>query len=110
MDEKQATQIALTFGKALQEAGSDTAMHIFRDILGVDPEVYEYNPQEIIKACMQKIGAMEPQEVNNLLAKMAIAGGKKPSQIVSALFMARAAEEKAMVACIIEDDSEGVQE
>ena len=83
----QAEQLMAAFAESMMGVDSDTGMYIIRDVMGIDPEVYEWDQGEMIKAIFKKIETMTPAETHNLLAKMALAGGKKSCQIASAVFM-----------------------
>ena len=90
----QYIRLTLAFGKAMQNADAKDAQFFFKDILGIDPEVYEWNHAEMLKAAMQKIEGMKSVDLNNLLAKMGTIGGKEASQLVSGLFIMQEAEER----------------
>ena len=99
IDMTQYAKVTVAFTKAMQEVGPEKAILILKDIVGIDPEVYEWDRNELVKAAEEKIAPMTHKEVDNLLARMALAGGKKPCQIVTALKIMETA-----------DRNEGVQE
>lgn len=90
--DEQTAQLMATFGEAMMQVEPDAAQALMRDAFGIDPEVYEWDQGEILKAIFKKIGGLDEGGLNRLLAKMAVAGGRKACEVVAVVFAAQAEE------------------